>query len=112
MVLRIEWAVLVISNEISGKFKTKRTLLLSTRKINMKFLGRILRKDSLALIEHFECKRNRGRRRITYLMSLCKMTDRSGISRDSKRQIILRPKKNRKWWRTTKIVDVLKRHLT
>lgn len=70
------------------KLRTKRTLIINSRKTQLKFLRHRIRKEgmeSLTLIGHIECKRNRGKIRINFLTDFGKCMAEQGFTRDSKR---------------------------
>lgn len=89
-----------MSNDLE-KMETKKTLILNIRKRELNFLGHIIRKvglENLILTGQIGSKRDRGKQRITYLASLSKWFVEQGLSEITKKQTLLRAKKERKLW--------------
>ena len=69
-ILRVPWTEHVSNNEVLKKIETKRKLIFNTEKSQLKFLGYIIRKESLEnliLTGQIDDKRYRRKQRITYL---------------------------------------------
>lgn len=81
------------------ELKRKKTLAVKTRKIQLKFLRLIIRKERLEndiLTGEIVPKRDRGKQQI--LTSLCKMADRTRIRANTKNVNLLRASKDKKLW--------------
>ena len=101
-ILRISWSEHVTSEEVLRKMGTKRKLLVTIRKRQLGFLGRVMRKEGLenwTITGRIEGKRSRGRQRLAYLKSQW-MADRVTESErlHVKEQELLRTTRYRKLW--------------
>jgi len=76
--LKISWTEHVTNEEVLKRAQTERNLLASIIKRQLKFLGHVLRKDSLenlVLTGKIEGKRDRGRQRMTFMKTLSTQTN-------------------------------------
>lgn len=74
-------------NEFLQKMEINKTFINKIRNRYLKFLGYIMRKesvDNLTVTGYIKSKRNRGKECITYLTNLCKWLAKQEISRFSK----------------------------
>lgn len=79
----LPWTEHVSNSNVLEKMKTKRKLILNIKKRWLRFLGHIMNYmeglENLILIAQIECKRDKGRQCITYLMSLSKSMVEQGL---------------------------------
>lgn len=77
---KIPWAYWVSNMEVLKKMLTERTLILRIRKIELNFLGDILKKqisENLNFAGYIEGNKVMERQRVTYLTSLCERRARA-----------------------------------
>ena len=94
--MRISWKDHISNEEVLRIANTERSLIKNIRQRQISFLGHIMRIEKiehLVVTGKIECKKGRGRPRLTYISSLSKCTGLSEVE-------LLYNTKNRAGWRT------------
>ena len=95
--MRISWTEKKSNEEVLLRAGTSRELIKTIRKRQLKFLGHTMRRsiEKLALCGKINGKRDRERKRLTYLESLNKLATNTSLGNNE----FLQMSNNRKEWR-------------